>query len=219
MFANRLSVSWNRRSVSRSSSVIGVFEVLSIMFESAWPPKALPASDEYLIAIGTFSLFFSEAEMALWVFFNAYIENEQARNYLFANLHNRARVDLAKTFLDQSDDTTFKTHALAGLAAFDRICENRNIILHAFPLRYQDTQSRLLKRRPNVPGQLAIYHAPLEDVRTNALASNHFHWFAFGLKSYLDACRAGEMQPELPPLPPIPRKLNLYRPPEAQEGD
>lgn len=189
------------------------------MFEGQWPPEQLPATEEYLVAVGTFSLFFNEAEMALWVFFRAYIDNADARNYLFEALHNRARVDLIKLFVEKSDDDAFRAHALAGLSAFELVCENRNVILHAFPFEYHDTESRLVKRRKNDPGNMAVFHAPLEDVRANAMAANHVHWFFFGLSHYLEKKQeqtAGYSPPELPPLPPRPRKLSLYQPRDDQ---
>lgn len=189
-----------------------------------WPPP-MPGPPDYLTAIGAFSLIFNEAEMALWSFFKWHFANEKVRDGLFEKLNNRDRVDLIRSLFEAEEDEPFMEAMNHGLTCFDIICDNRNIIMHAFPYDDDLTETpRLLKRKRNQPGMMSTFHVPVEDVQQSAVAAYNTKWLFFGLASYLTeraeflATYKGR-HPWLPPLPPKPRTLSLYRPPEAPEGD
>ncbi len=199
------------------------------MIRTEWPPSEMPGGDEYLIALGAFVLHYNEAEMALWTFFQLFIDKSEARDFLFDNLHNRERVDLIKIFAQDASPEAFRDAIIYGLSCFDRLCENRNILLHGFadhPAADEPLDVRLLKRRANSPGTLNVYVAPRDTVRANAVFAENVKWYLFGLSHYADEkskvtwpISAGSTIPELPPRPPRQDKLSLYKPPKAPEPE
>lgn len=188
----------------------------------------MPGGEAYLSALGAFSIHYNEAEMALWTFFQIFIENPSARSFLFHHLHNRHRVDLIRIFAGDGEDDGLHQSIEYGLNCFDRICENRNILLHAFADNAEESDPakiRLLKRSTTKPGQMNRYDAPIEVVRKNAVAAENAKWFFFGLHHYVSERRAlgrpiliGDALPALPPRPPIPDKLSLSRPLEDRSA-
>ena len=193
------------------------------MFDSTWPPEDMPASPDYLVALGALSLFYNEMEMALWTFFKTYIANERVRNFLFEELHNRNRVDLIKALLDDEPNPAFRAEAEHGLKCFDRITENRNVMLHSFAFAYEN-EPMLAKRNRSKSGLLSAYSVPLEVVQANALAASNTKWFFFGLSKYREDALgwiADDIEPQpVPPSRPLPpNTLSLFRPLGDHEAD
>lgn len=198
------------------------------MSDTDWLPKdvKLPAPGAYLEALGAFVLWFNELEMVLYGFFQRYIEPLSARDYLFAELHNRARVDLITQYVETHHDADFIAAAKHALRCFDICCENRNLIAHAFAeeILTGSDQVAFLKRLKEPRGLLGWYDFTLEEVRATALAARATGQYILGLASWFDSCSEPTegritFRPALPSQPPQPRKLSLSRRPTAQKGE
>jgi hypothetical protein len=183
---------------------------------------------DYAHAVGVFALSYNALEMAVYGFFQRYAPGAvEAQSFLYAALHNQARRQFVISVSPHRDSIAASGAVLHAMKCFDVCSENRNLLLHATPFMFDEADSSepftMGKIRKDTPHLIALYDFSLADVRGAADGASAVEAYVLGLLRYSqdwDAMNALTSEfPELPPQPPLPRKLSLSRRPTAPAAD
>lgn len=179
-------------------------------------------SRDHLHAVGAFALYYNAAEMSLFGFFQRYAPgapNVQA--HLFGTMNNRQRIDFIKLMATDREGVEEASAIHHAASLFDICAENRNLVLHAIPgWEEEDGTLTFLKASAGKHGHLAVYAFTVDEIRAAARATAATEEYCMDLMRAVKARDGHNIfgpggPPELPPRPPLPRKLSLSRRSEA----
>jgi hypothetical protein len=211
--------------VASSRFGLGTF----VMGDDQWPPDDdRVASDENLIAFGQITLLYNWLESVMERLFQrcAPLESRYAQ-LLFHQLNNRERTDLLSAFIQANEKDEKTKDALQTCVLHYDICtDNRNILMHVISDGFSEVTgtAKFTKRASKNPTRKIEFHVPISDLRLVADQMAQTIHFAFSLSTFMafryypPNSRLPIQPPALPEIPPKPRKLTPYQPPEAQKG-
>jgi hypothetical protein len=178
-------------------------------------------------AIGVFTLRYNSLELGLYGYFRRYAPGDAATQaLLFSMLHNSARAEFILA-MAQAREKEPEAAAIAHvIKCFNICCENRNLLLHATPMWWENDGEALTlaKLRRQEPHRMTIYDFSLEAIREAADSVDLTDCYSSAVQKGIVAREAWNAlnpapPPELPPQPPLPRKLDLSRRPEGRAGE
>lgn len=173
-----------------------------------------------LAAIGKIILLHTEMTGNLFLFFSEFLDvPSSCRQMIFDTANNRARVDLIKRLVADSGATADEERTvLEALKAYDVATENRNILAHSSLYTAEGRGFTFFKEpTPSTPTGWS-YHVTTADLREQAERFEALNYHIVFVWNAFFSRRWGEQTP-LPKTPPQPRKLSLFRLPEAPEGE
>lgn len=202
---------------------------------NGWPDETRwLASAEFTHALGNLTLAYNFLEEAIGMLFSTYMPiDKSAAEALYHKLNNRERIDLLTALLGQNEKRPdVQTSVLHLVACYDICTENRNILMHSITTA-PDAQGmfRLGKRARNDPKRTTEFQVDTTKIRQIADETSDIFDAAVMLHLWLHnggpnrdanvSIVMGWPEPPapvpLPPIPPKPRKLIPYQPPEDQK--
>ena len=189
-----------------------------------WPEGiTLPGSNEHLIALGAFALWYNEFEMILYTFLRSHFTGENVAARMFASMHNRGRVDLIKLLAAGDADAEMRDAIEHSMKCFEICAENRNLVLHALPTRrleeHVDGKLTVMKATASDPYRMYYYDFGLKELRAAAADVARSAQYAIDTVARLRFRNLGRKLPPWPEKPPLPRKLSLSQRRAARTDD
>jgi hypothetical protein len=165
-----------------------------------------------LAAIGKVTLLHTEMAGNLFLFFHEFLAIPgSCRELIFDASHNRARVDLIKHLVADSEASPEEEAAiLAALKAYDVATENRNILAHS-TLQGPNGRAFDFYKEPTPASPNGwFYRLTTADLVEQAERFEALNYHIVFVWHVIFDRRRGEQTP-LPETPPQPRKLSLFR--------
>jgi hypothetical protein len=174
------------------------------------------APPEILAEVGGLILWQTELEASLSMFLNQYLRVPHAREFLFANLNNRARVDLIMRLVAAGEPSEDGREAvLFALRCFDICVENRNVLAHS---AYEENtpDGHVFQKQPTATTPRAWrFRLTFEDLEAAHRSTERTMIYVVtlwaSLKERRRMKRRGGHGPSLPGRFPQPRKLSSFR--------